>query len=333
MRRIRYAVVGTLAATLLLGACGSGDSGGSSGSGSSDGEGFPMTVSDCGRKVVLERRPERVLTSGSSAATLMWAAGATDRIVTRASEGGAPLGPATKALADIPQISTADDLSREVIIGQSPDLVISAGLNATTAEDLDAAGIPSLVNAGFCDGTGSGPNPDGDIDFDDVYADITLYGRIFGTSDKAAAKVRELERRVAAVHGEAGRYGVKRAAAILVDGRSVTAYGRLSMTHTQIGTLGLDDVFGDLGPRINEINVETLIERNPEVLIVMYDGQGVAAKDPAQVRADLRALPGADQVDAIREDRIVTLEAPYLLGSPLAVDGLEKMAAELTARK
>jgi iron complex transport system substrate-binding protein len=77
--------------------------------------------------------------------------------------------------------------------------VISYGLNMTSAQDLEAAGIKSIVNAGFCDGTGSGPNPDGDVDCDDVYADIELYGRIFGTEAAATQMVADLRRRVTAV--------------------------------------------------------------------------------------------------------------------------------------
>lgn len=290
------------------------------------GDGYPMTITDCGREVVLDSRPERVLTSGSSAATLMWAAGAAGKITTRSAEGGAPLGPAADALSDIPQISPEDDLTREVILGERPDLVISAGLNKTTPGDLATDGIASVVNAGFCDGDGSGENPDGDIDFDDVYADIALYGRIFGTSNHARKSIAKLRDRVAAVRERRGEYDAQTGAALLVDGRSISAYGRVSMSHTQLTSLGLRDAFDDLEPRVNEINVETLIERDPDVLVVMYDGQGVAARSPEQIREDLRALPGAREITAIRRDRIVALQAPYLLASPLSVDGLERMA-------
>lgn len=66
--------------------------------------------------------------------------------------------------------------------------MISYGLNETTPEDLDAAGIDPLVNAGFCDGIGSGPNPDGDVDFDDVYGDVE--DRIDGSARAGTARER-----------------------------------------------------------------------------------------------------------------------------------------------
>ena len=57
-----------------------------------------------------------------------------------------------------------------------------------------------------------------------------------------------------------------------------------------------------------------------------------APSSPSGTRAAtdaLRAQPGVDGVTAFREGRIITLEAPFALGSPLAVDGLETMARDL----
>lgn len=292
---------------------------------------LPMTVTDCGRDVVLETRPERVLTMGSVAATLMWAAGATDKITTRANEGGVTLGPAQEALHKVTLISPNQELSQEVIIGQQPDLVISYGLNMTTWQDLEAAGIKSIVNAGFCDGTGSGPNPDGDVDFDDVYADIELYGRIFGTEAAATQTVVDLRRRVTAVRDQfrSPPSSARTAAGLTLSGGNVRAYGFPNMTHAQIEALGLTDVFADIKERIAEVSIEELIDRDPDFLIFLAGGAQSATR--ADIEQALRTLPGIDRVTAVREGRYVLLESPFILGSPLAVNGLEAMAHELAA--
>lgn len=284
---------------------------------------FPLTVSDCGRDFTIEERPERILTMGSTASTLMWAAGATDAITTRAYESVSDLGPAEAALQDVPLISNDQDLSLEVIIGQNPDLVITYGLNLTTQEDLAAAGIDSIVNSGFCDGGGSGP-ADGPVTFeDDVFPDIELYGRIAGTQDAARAKVVELRERVAAVAQQPQNPAVTTAAAIGVDGSTVNAYGVPSLTHNQIETLGLTDVFSDVDQRFAELSIEELIARDPDFIILISGGGGI---EEGRALQNLRSLPGASEVTAIRENRIVPLESPYLLGGPLAIDGLETMA-------
>ena len=99
---------------------------------------FPMTVSDCGRPLTLPDRPRRILTMSSTSSTLMWAAGAAEKITTRSYESVSDLGPAQQALANVPLASNDIDLSLETILEQRPDLVITAGLNITTPQDLAA---------------------------------------------------------------------------------------------------------------------------------------------------------------------------------------------------
>lgn len=293
---------------------------------------FPLTFEDCGREVTLDQRPERILTMGSTAALLMWAAGATDAITTRASEGNAPLGPAADDLASVPIISADDDLSQEVIIGEDPDLVISYGLNLTTPEDLEAAGIASVVNAGFCDGTGSGPNADGRVTFEEVFADIELYGRIAGTQDVAERAVADYQNRVAAVESAAEGTSVTTAAALTIgDGPQLTAYGVGSMQHTQLEKLGLTNVFDDIDERLADISTEELLSRNPDVIVLLDSGLGIAGDEASEVLDQLNTLPGAGDVTAIAKGQVIPLGVPYLLGSPLAVDGLEIIAEQIAA--
>lgn len=140
---------------LVLGGC-SGAEDEPSGAGTA-GE-FPMTVQDCGRPVTIEERPQRVLTMGVDLATAVVTAGAADTIIGRGDEVGSPLGPYKAEPACVPEISPQGDLSREVIIGQQSDLVLSYGLNLTTPEDLAAVGIASIVPVWRCDGSGSGPS-------------------------------------------------------------------------------------------------------------------------------------------------------------------------------
>ena len=53
--------------------------------------GYPLTVADCGRDVTIDSAPQRVLTIGTAAVELLDTADASDRIVARTREFGAPL--------------------------------------------------------------------------------------------------------------------------------------------------------------------------------------------------------------------------------------------------
>lgn len=287
--------------------------------------GFPMTVDSCGREVTIEQPPQSVLTMGTDAPTLMAAAGAAERIDTRAAEFGFPLGRLRDELADIPLISPNQEPSKEVIIGTGADLVISYGLNGTSPQALAAAGIDTLVPSGRCDASTGGPAQAG-VTFGDVYRDIALYGRLFGTEKQAAESVKNLRARVAAVKKQAqGRTAT--AAAVYFSGNALGAYGSSSMAHTQMQALGLTNVFADTHKRTFEVSLEEFIARDPDVVIVLIgSGPGATAQKAKQ---KLRALPGAETVTAIQQGRIISIGYTYLGGGPLAVDGLAKMAKQL----
>lgn len=290
--------------------------------------GFPMTLDRCGHAVTIEKRPTRVLTMGTDAPTLLAAAGAADRIDVRAAEFGFPLGRYRDELSGIPLISARQEPSKEVIIGTGADLAITYGLNRTAPEALAAVGIDTLVPSGRCDGSAGGTAAD-TIGFSDVYRDIRRYGELFGTREQAAKAISDLRARVAAVRGSA-RGPARTAAAVYFSGNSLGAYGSSSMAQTQFETFGLTNVFADTGKRQFETSVEQFVAADPDVVVVLVGNTpGATAR---QVIDKLRALPGAENVTAIREGRIIPLGYTFLGGGPLAVDGLEKIAGELSAR-
>lgn len=324
MRRAPKIVPLLVAGLLALGACAGADNNGGTGASG----GFPMTVQSCGREVTVEEPPERVMTMGPEAPTLMAAAGAAEEIDIRAAEFGYPLGRYEDALADVRLISSLEEPSREVIIAQEPDLVIHYGLSATTPEDLAAAGIDSIVVSGLCDEQ-SGANPDGDVDFDDVYRDIELYARMVGTEEAASRTVADLRGRVAAARERfrgvvGGTREVRTAAAVYFSGGALGGYGNQNMTHTQIEALGLTNVFADVEERTFELSPEELIARDPDVIVLLHGNTPDESVEDAKRK--LGDLPGAGGTTAVREDRIIPLRVTYLVGSPLAVDGLETMA-------
>ncbi|MGN2640202.1 ABC transporter substrate-binding protein [Nocardia takedensis] len=315
-RRLALAGAALLTAATLA-ACGAPDSA----SGPAD-AGFPMTISSCGREVSFERSPERVVTVGSVAAPLLAAAGAADRVKTRSFETAPFPGEYAEALRGAEMIAPTAELAREEIIARTPDLVVSFEGAAISAEDLAAAGIPLLVTRGYCQQANGS--------YDDVFADIELYGKLLGTEDSARATVTALRQRVTAVADRHAAPGPKRPAAALIisrDGTKVNAYGGTSTAHTQLGILGLDNVFGEVAKRSFEANTETLIARDPEVIILLTQGD----QTPESARAALRARLELAPIEAVAADRIIAVPFGYTGPGPVAVQGLEVLDRELAA--
>lgn len=322
------AAAAALLAALTLAACGSDDAPGPDADRAS---GFPMTVENCGRQVRLEQRPERVLVIGGEAGTLVHAAGGTDRISTFSPLADEPLGNATRALAAVPRkpIEGSKDISREVIIGERPDLVVTYGLNEFTPGDLEAVGIPTLIISGYCGGFGAGQSTVEDP-LEGVFDDVEMLGRVLGTERVAAPAAAELRARVRAVREQARRSppAVRSAAALFVAGTdsALGAYGRRIMIHQQLRYVGVSNVFADTDERYFEPTTEALVDARPDLVVGLHQTRDV---NDREVRSTITDRPALRSVPAVADGRIVPLDF-FLSGhGTLAVDGLEQLSERL----
>jgi len=289
---------------------------------------FPLTVTDCSRQVELASSPTTVLTIGVSAASLLHAAGASDRIVGRAGEFGAEL--PTELQVAIGDVAVVDDFdpTLEAIVAADPDLVLGYGLFNTEAADVEAAGITTLTVTGEC---GHAALPADKVElgnFEVMLSDIRTYGDIFGTADEAAAAADALEARIEAVKADPPVTDGTTAAGVYFFGGALSVTGAHSMLHDQMTAVGLTDAYADLAEGFAEVSIESLLEADPDVIVLNY---GFDGDDFEQARAQLLAQPGAADLAAVKADRIIGLPAVLRGPDPGAVDGLEQLASELAA--
>lgn len=285
-------------------------------------DGFPLTVENCGEDITFAAPPERVILLNSAPVTSLAAIGAMDRVVARA--GAFPEeyfdDQTREAISAVPSLGDELDdsghlqISQEVVIDQEPDLVMGLP-DGFSREGLDAVGIPLIVKPVYC--------PDGGIenpDFDDVYAQVSFYGEVFGLENAAAAAVSDLQERVETMR-EAGGDGEERTAATLFPtiGGTPFAYGTRSMAHPQLEAAGFTNAFADTDDRVFEVTIEELLDRDPDVLILLHvDGE------PGPVEDAVTSLPGAEGLTAVQNDDVLVqlfnfTEPP----TPLSLDGLE----------
>lgn len=322
---MRHRLVPAALAVLAVAACGSPapagpDAGPATGA---------VTVENCGRQVTLDAPPERVMVIGGEAGTLVAAAGGTDRISTFAPLRGEPLGDAEAELAARPQapIGTATDISREFVLGQTPDLVVTFGLEGTSPEELAGLGIPTLIVSGYCGGFGAGQSQRSGSALEDVAADVETIGAALGTSAVADVAADDLRARVEAVRAAAVPDG-RRAAALFVSGPDspLGAYGNLGTVHEQLELIGLGNVFGAEPERYFEPSVEALIGAAPDVVLALHEPGDTTAeqvRDAVLTRPELAGLP------AVATGDVLVLDF-FLSGhGTLAVDGLEQLTAQL----
>ncbi|NYE37443.1 iron complex transport system substrate-binding protein [Nocardioides cavernae] len=313
------------AALLLAGgltACGAGSGDGeptSTGTGS-----YPLTIENCGADVTFDAAPERLVLLKSSAVPYLHELGVMDRVTARA--GAYPeeyYDDETLAeLEDIPLLTDQMDssghlqISQEVVISQEPDLVLGQ-VDNLSRDTLGAVGIPLLEEPALCE-TGA-PK----ASFEDVYAQLEAYGRVFGRDAEAQEAIADLEADLAETTAGVGD-GTGRTAAVLyptVGGGTTYAYGTLSMAHPQLEAAGFENAFGDVDERVFEVTLEELLGRDPDVLVLLH-----SEGEPGPVEDAIAGLPGADELTAVRNGDVMTqlfnfTEPP----SPLAFEGLARI--------
>lgn len=327
--RRRTVLAGLLgAAGLGATACGSGTSAPVTASTTS---GYPVEVANCEATVRVEQAPERIVLLELAPASILAGLGVLDRVVARA--GAFPAGCFDEATAAqitaIPALSEDLDatghlqINQEVVIAQEPDLVIGLP-DGLTREALRGAGAEVLVPESFCGTTGTR------ADFEAVHRELTTYGRVLDRAEEARALSAALQARIDAVSESAAPRRAATAAVLYptVGGGPLYAYGASSMATAQLDALGLENVFASTPDRVFEIGAEPLLAADPDLLIVLHQGEG---EDVAAAMIDADQLAS---LRAVREQAVLPL--PFTTAepaSPLVVDGLERIHRWLLERE
>ncbi|BCB88834.1 ABC transporter substrate-binding protein [Phytohabitans suffuscus] len=324
MKAIR--LVALTVSVVLAAGCGAGADDTAAGSG----QGYPVTVNNCGVDVSFDAAPQRIVLLKSAAVPYLHALGVMDRVTARAGQYPKDYYDAA-TLAELDRIPLLTDktdtsghlqISKEVVISQQPDLVLGE-VDNLSRDTLAAVGIPLLEEPAMCQGSTTVPA------FDDIYTQLETYGKVFGRTGEAATAVTALKERMTKIQAKAGA-GSRRTAAVLyptVGGGVTYAYGTASMAHPQLEAAGFTNAFADSKERVFEVTLEELLGRNPDVLILLYsDG------DPKAVEAALTGLPGAEKLNAVRDGTVMTqlfnfTEPP----TPLSIDGLESIVERFKA--
>ena len=212
-------------------------------------------------------------------------------------------------------------ISQEEVVAQGPDLVLGLPDGVTRAGLADAGGAV-VTQELYCEERG------GEASFDDVYAEIDRYGEIFDRDQEAEGLNDELSDRVAAV--EEQTRDENRSAAVLypsVGGGPLYTYGTASMAHPQLEAAGLENVFADMDERVFEVQTEELIDRDPDVLVVLHQGEEQDAEDALLQRSGIEGVAAVSEGEV--QYQLFNFTEP---ASPLAVDGLERIAEHFEAQ-
>lgn len=248
--------------------------------------GDAVTVSTCGRDIVFEKAPERVVITKSEPISLLQAVGAGDTVVARS--GFIPTGYPQQyraALEAVPALSEEVDdtghtlISTEEVLAQQPDLVI-ASPSTVDIDTLAGAGIPTYTPQEYCDHGETATEPQ--ASFDRIAAEIDTYGRIFRAPAAAQTAVEQARQEEESI--PQAPEPLRAAALYFTPGaETLYSYGTSSQLDAIIRATGMTQVFDDVSRRVGEVSAEQLVARTPDVLILAFD-----SPTPVDIAAEFR---------------------------------------------
>jgi iron complex transport system substrate-binding protein len=299
-------------------------------------DGYPVTVSNCGRDVTLAAPPQRIVSLNQGSTEVLLALGVGDRVVGTAGWTD-PIRPDLAAAnARVDRLAdTAPSL--EAVLDKAPDLV-TASLQGTlgpggitTSEDLEKLGVASYMSAVECtkeaDGDSDGKRSE-TLQVDKVYTEIDDLGGLVGRRDQAQTIVADMRARMARATATATGH----ASVLYWFANSELPYvaGCCGGPGIITRTLGLTNAFADAQEDWPQVGWETVAQRNPDVLVLGdLTRKSQTAENAAAKIAFLESNPVTREMTAVQNKHYVLLAGAELNPSIRIVDAVEKVAAGL----
>ncbi|WP_417700073.1 ABC transporter substrate-binding protein [Pseudophaeobacter sp.] len=305
---------------------------------------YPLTIENCGVEVTFDAAPKTAVTVGQAGTELLYSLGLGDKVAgtsvwfTEVLPEFSELNAGVERLAD-------NDPSFESVVDKRPDIVavqyewhIGPQGIVATREQFSDLGIPTFVLPADCwakdNSTGSDGTRSAMFEMASIYAGVTQLAQIFDVSDKGDALLADLKAREAAAIAKAAELDLQDASAVFWFSSAemdIDPYvaGRKGPPGYMMDKLGLRNVV-ESDEEWPVVGWETIARANPSVIVVAkMDRRRFAADDVEKKLEFLRTDPVTSQMDAVKNDRIVILNAHSMDPSIRNITALETLAEAL----
>ncbi|MEO1638240.1 MAG: ABC transporter substrate-binding protein [Pseudomonadota bacterium] len=284
-----------------------------------------VTVQSCDRTVTFDAPPERAVSNDVNLTEMMLVLGLADRMVGYTGISGWKTldEEMTNGVEQLPELSALYP-SKEVIVGADADFFF-AGWNygmkvggEVTPETLAPFGIQVYELTESCTHIMDKEK----ASIEGMYNDLMNLGRIFDVEATAQELVDGYRAELAAFTetletGEAPRVFV-------YDSGEDTPFtaGRYAMPTALIEAAGGTNIMDDFEKSWATVTWEEVVERNPEVIVIVNYGEVTAE----QKREFMMSNPAFADLDAVKNDRFVTLEYVEATPGPRNIAAIKTLA-------
>jgi iron complex transport system substrate-binding protein len=264
---------------------------------------FPMEITDFkGRKVTIEKPPERIVTLAPGITEILFELGLGDKVVGVTDYDDYP-----EEVFAKPKVGDFQGPNMEAIAAQSPDIIFASTLSGKDSmETLQRLGIPVLMLEAKS--------------IDQIYSSIEIIGKLTGKAAEGDALIKFMKERMADIQQRVSTYPRKRVFYIVDINGNFTAGGGTFIDYL-IALAGGENIAAD-SEGWAQYSMERIAEKNPEVIIT--------APHVGNIK-DIYRLPGYSGTDAVKNDRVYVISDDNIISrtSHRIVQGLEEIARYL----
>ena len=286
---------------------------------------YPLTIKSCNREVTFKQAPKHAVSHDINMTQMMLALGLKSKMAGYSGVSGwKSVTPEMQSLLDgLPELA-AKYPSVETLLNANVDFFFAGwdyGMRVggdLTPQTLQPLGIHVYELTESCAFVMKRPA----ATLDDTYNDLRNLGKIFDVQDRANALIADMQSQVADIRKD---LPAEKPRVFLYDSgedRAMTS-GRLGMPQALIDAAGGRNVLDDVEASWTRVNWETVVERNPQVIVIV-DYSEITAEQKIEFLLKNKAL---QSVDAIKNQRFIVI--PYVQATPgidnvLAVETLAK---------
>ena len=305
---------------------------------------YPLTVENCGSSLTFQHAPARTVTIGQAGTEMLYALGLGDKVVGTSLWFNDVLG-TYKAQNDRIERLADNEPSFEAVIAKRPELVavelewmVGPQGAVGTREQFHELKIPTYLMPSDCEGKDNLVGADGTrlqaFSIESVYRSISQLAEVFDVQQRGEALNTQLKASLEASTNSLKGKDLSHTSALFWFSSAdldIDPYvaGRKGIPDFMLNTLGIRNVV-ESDEEWPTVGWETLAKANPTFLIIArMDRRRFPADDVEKKLEFLRTDPVTRNMDAVKNNRIIMLDAHAMQASLRMFDGLETLATAI----
>ncbi|WP_442906319.1 ABC transporter substrate-binding protein [Halomonas sp. GT] len=307
---------------------------------------YPVNLTNCGVEISVASAPEQTVTVGQSATEILYSL----ELASSVNGTSVWFNPVLPQFADVnEQVERIanDDPSFEAVVNKRPDLVavqyewhVGPTGSVASRDQFHELGIATYIMPADCDTKDNSTGGDGTrtaaFSTESIYKGITELAEIYDVQDAGEALVADLNAREEHAINLASRLDLPEDLSAVfwfssTDlGVSPFVAGQLGAPGYMMEKLGIRNVI-ESDEEWPTVGWESIAKADPDVIVIAsMDRRRFPADDIEAKREFLHSDPVTSEMTAVRNNRIVEMDAHAMSATMRSIYGLESLAEALS---